>query len=82
MKNELKMLKKYYPYQVIEPDNRFFGRAFLSKIPIFSHNIKYYYRSNRHYLVIMMKTPQGKNIGSDHFPVITKIALRNPEILK
>lgn len=62
MKNELKRLKEYYPYQIIEPANCFFGLAFLSKLPITSFDIKYYEEFQRHYLVVNMKTHKGKDV--------------------
>lgn len=62
MKNELKRLETHYPYQVIMPSNSFFGRAFLSKIPIIFYDVKKYNNSRGNYIVINMKTPQGKDL--------------------
>lgn len=45
LKAELKRIEKYYPYH-ITMDDRWFGRAFYSKIPILSHEIKFFDKSS------------------------------------
>ncbi len=62
MKRELQRLKRYYPYKVSYGNDHFFGRAFLSKVPITSHRLEYYNHSQCHYLVLDIKTRQGKNV--------------------
>ncbi len=62
LKAELQRLHKYYPYHIYKTDKRWLGRAFFSKIPITLHRTEFYDRSFVHYLVVNLKTHQGKDI--------------------
>lgn len=82
---ELQRLKETHPFQIIKPDNRWLGRAFLSKIPITSYKIHSYDLSHNHYLCVTLKTTNGKEIsfyGIHTTPPISDeyIAIRNHEI--
>ena len=61
LKSELERLKKYYPYYVLKAD-RWFCRAFFSKIPIINHRTEFFNNLHGHFMNIDLKTKQNKVI--------------------
>lgn len=62
LKTELQRLEKYYPHRINVDNERWFGRAFFSKVPITNYKIQFFDHSRVHYLIVDLKTTQGKNL--------------------
>lgn len=70
LKLTLKKIEKYFPYKILI-DEKWFGRAFFSKLPILSYNIKFFDHSGNNLNTSLSKQSKDSFFGTNiHYLIV------------